>query len=120
MIEKPQTEIKTDDTIINHLRNVKLLQAIHSGKNFFVECDPTDEGARKFPNSNFAVKEIELPNFDLFEEKKGFAWMNVRNDNTKDLLADIISWEKDLSEYDSLESILRERYVILKRSNPKQ
>ncbi len=37
------------------------------------------------------------------------------NDNTKDLLSDIISWEKDLSEYNSLESILRERYKITKR-----
>lgn len=36
-------------------------------------------------------------------------------DSTKDLLTDIISWEKDLSEYGSLEAILRERYVITKR-----
>lgn len=36
-------------------------------------------------------------------------------DMTKDLLHDIISWEKDLSEYESLETILRERYVITKR-----
>lgn len=37
-------------------------------------------------------------------------------DSTKALLADIISWEKDLSEYESLESILRKRYVIQKRT----
>jgi hypothetical protein len=36
-------------------------------------------------------------------------------DNTKDLLDDIISWEKDLSEYASLEGILRKRYKITKR-----
>jgi hypothetical protein len=36
-------------------------------------------------------------------------------DDTKKLLDDIILWEKDLSEYDSLEEILREKYVILKR-----
>lgn len=37
------------------------------------------------------------------------------SDDTKALLDDIISWEKDLSEYHSLESILRERYLIKKR-----
>jgi hypothetical protein len=36
-------------------------------------------------------------------------------DMTKELLSDIISWEKDLSEYGSLEGILRERYKIFKR-----
>ena len=36
-------------------------------------------------------------------------------DATQSLLTDIISWEKDLSEYASLESILRERYEIHKR-----
>lgn len=36
-------------------------------------------------------------------------------DMTKELLTDIISWEKDLSEYGSLEGILREKYVITKR-----
>lgn len=39
----------------------------------------------------------------------------VESDDTRKLLQDIISWEKDLSEYDSLESILRERYKITKR-----
>lgn len=34
---------------------------------------------------------------------------------TKELLQDIISWEKNLSEYDSLESILNKKYRILKR-----
>jgi hypothetical protein len=36
-------------------------------------------------------------------------------DDTKKLLADIILWEKDLSEYDTLEKKLRSKYVILKR-----
>lgn len=36
-------------------------------------------------------------------------------DSTKELLMDIISWEKDLSEYMSLETILREKYIITKR-----
>jgi len=36
-------------------------------------------------------------------------------DATKLLLDRIISWEKDLSEYPSLESILREQFVIFER-----
>lgn len=68
-------EIKKDDQIINHIRNVKLLQAIHSGKKFYVECYPTDEGAIIKHNSNWAVKEIELPNFNLYEEKLGYRWV---------------------------------------------
>lgn len=39
-------------------------------------------------------------------------------DNTKEMLHDIISWEKDLSEYESLEGIIRERYLIISRTNP--
>lgn len=69
-------EEKTDDKIINHVRNVKLLQAIYAGKKFFVECYPTEKDAKQFPNSNFAVKEIQLPDFDLFEETLGYKWMN--------------------------------------------
>lgn len=69
------SDIKTDDKTINHVRNVKLLQAIHSGKKLFVECYPADIRAICFPNSNFAIKEIELPNFDLFEEKLGYKWV---------------------------------------------
>jgi hypothetical protein len=42
-------------------------------------------------------------------------FLNGQPDSTKDLLRDIISWEKDLSEYESLEGILRERYKIIKR-----
>lgn len=71
------SEIKTDDKIINHVRNVKLLQAIYSGKKFYVECYPTDEGAIRFPNSNMAVKLIELPDFDLYEEKLGYRWVKA-------------------------------------------
>lgn len=41
---------------------------------------------------------------------------NTNNDDTKSLLHDIISWEKDLSEYSSLETILKERYIIIKKS----
>lgn len=37
-------------------------------------------------------------------------------DSTKALLADIISWEQDLSQYESLESILRKRYNIQVRN----
>lgn len=74
MSEIPDKEIKTDEKSINHLRNVKLLQALYGGKKFYVECFPTDIGAIHSPNSNFAVKEIELPNFDLFEEKLGYKW----------------------------------------------
>ena len=36
-------------------------------------------------------------------------------DNTKELLNDIISWEKDLSEYESLETILRKLYLIQRK-----
>jgi hypothetical protein len=43
------------------------------------------------------------------------SFLREQPDNTKDLLDDIISWEKDLSEYGSLEGILRERYKIIKR-----
>lgn len=73
---KNMSEIK-DDKIINHIRNIKLLQAIHSGKKLFVECYPTDEGAISIPNSNKAVKEIELPEFDLYEEKLGYRWVKA-------------------------------------------
>lgn len=37
------------------------------------------------------------------------------NDSTKEMLHDIISWEKDLSEYESLETILRSKYKISKK-----
>ncbi len=39
----------------------------------------------------------------------------IKEDATVQLLDDIISWEKDLSEYKSLEGILREQYKITKR-----
>ena len=41
----------------------------------------------------------------------------MKRDNTKDLLGDIISWEKDLSEYEALETILRELYDIRKKAH---
>jgi hypothetical protein len=52
----------------------------------------------------------------LIELLEGF--LKVQEDNTKDMLDDIISWEKDLSQYPALETILRERYKIIKRIQP--
>lgn len=40
----------------------------------------------------------------------------LNDDSTKDMLDEIISWEKDLSEYNSLETILRSKYKIIKIS----
>jgi hypothetical protein len=36
-------------------------------------------------------------------------------DSTKEMLQEIISWEKDLSEYKALETILKDKYIISKR-----
>jgi hypothetical protein len=41
--------------------------------------------------------------------------MTGNEDATIKMLEDIISWEKDLSEYKSLEKILRDKYVITER-----
>jgi hypothetical protein len=41
------------------------------------------------------------------------------NDATRLLLDRIVMWEKDLSEYDSLESILREQFYIIDRDDIK-
>lgn len=71
----PVTEDIKNNKTINHIRNIKLIQAMYSGKKFYVECYPTDKGALCFPNSNRAVKEIELPDFDLYEEKLGYKWV---------------------------------------------
>jgi len=46
---------------------------------------------------------------------EAYATRGEERDATKELLADIISWEKDLSEYLSLETILKQRYIIRKR-----
>ncbi len=97
-----KTEVKTDNRLINHMRNIKLLQAIYSGKRFFVECYPTDMDAKHYPNSNFAVKEIELPNFDLYEEKLGYSW---RKDEPE---------PKQESEDELWEELVRERLTYLK------
>lgn len=43
--------------------------------------------------------------------------MNYMEDATKLLLDRIISWEKDLSDYPSLESILRKQFIILERTD---
>lgn len=56
---------ESPNNIVEHLKNIKLLQAMYSGKKFYVDCMPTDTGAMCFPNSNRAVKEIDLPNFVL-------------------------------------------------------
>jgi len=50
---------------VEHLKNIKLLTEIYKGKKFYVECYPTDTGALCFPNTNLAVKEIDLPNFSI-------------------------------------------------------
>lgn len=42
--------------------------------------------------------------------------MNGNEDATVKMLEDIISWENDLSEYKSLEEILREKYIITERA----
>lgn len=97
-----------EDNIIEHLKNIKLLQAIYSGKKFFVECYPTDEGAICFPNSNRAVKEIELPNFQLHAEKLGYKWVKT---DWLDKLGDKIEndWEenhiRDAGLYDEIERL---------------
>jgi len=62
---------------IEHLKNIKLIQAMYSQKRFFVECFPTDKGAHCFPNTNFAVKEIELPNIKIHEESLGYRWIKI-------------------------------------------
>ncbi len=48
-----------------HLKMIKFLQAKYAGKKFYVECYPTDNGAIKLPNSNWAVKYIEFPSIQL-------------------------------------------------------
>lgn len=48
---------------------------------------------------------------ELFQQQQN----NASGDATIAMLDDIISWEKDLAEYKSLEGILRERYKITKR-----
>jgi hypothetical protein len=60
-------DIEPNDFIGNHLRNIKILKAIYEGKRFFVECSLDDKDGAEIPNSNFAIKEIELPNFTALE-----------------------------------------------------
>lgn len=73
-----ETVIKKDDKVLNHIRNIKLIQALYQGKKFFVQCYPTDNGAECFPNTNFAVKEIELPSFELTQEKERYKWVSEK------------------------------------------
>lgn len=55
--------------------------------------------------------ESELASLEAEEEESGY--------DTKELLADIISWELDLSEYSSLESILNAGYIIQRKKGIK-
>src|SRR6185312_8573087 len=59
-----------DDFIVNHLKNIKIIKAIYEGKRFFVECSLDDKDGAEIPNSNFAIKEIELPNFKAALQNK--------------------------------------------------
>lgn len=69
----------------DHLKQIKLLQAIAAGKKLYVECYPTDKGAITFPNTNQAVKLIDLPETtalpvpDAPNKKKPFIVANVRD-----------------------------------------
>lgn len=47
-------------TTNDHLNIIRVLQSVYSGKKIFVECFPTDTGAITIPNSNFAVKEVDI------------------------------------------------------------
>lgn len=51
--------------IDDHLKIIKILQAHYAEKKLYVECMPTDTGAICFPNSNMAIKEIQLPDTKL-------------------------------------------------------
>lgn len=91
-MNKTESPSIKDDPIINHLRNVKLMQAIYGGKKLYVECMPTDEGAMTFPNSNQAVKEIELPDFKIYEEEKfGYKWVPAESPSPSLTLGLLIS-----------------------------
>lgn len=118
-----------DNNIVNHMRNVKLLTALYSGKKFFVECYPTDEGAIHFPNSNRAVKEIELPDFKLYEEEKfGYKWVpasqfskhqvtpeternktdaNIYIDRAIEMMKDVFRSQELVAGYNGIVSLLR-------------
>lgn len=51
--------MKSENEFIQyHLNRINVIQASLGNKKLFVQCFTTDEGARVFPNSNFAVKEI--------------------------------------------------------------
>lgn len=67
--------------IENHLKMIKYLTAHYAGKKFYVECMPTDIGAKCFPNSNFAIKEIEFPTDEIeIDGGKGFDFMAQPNE----------------------------------------
>ena len=81
---------------------------------YLVEADEEDLILHAVSEKNVAIEFCQEPQnsahwkeINLYEPEKV--------DATVDLLTDIISWEKDLSEYGSLEGILRERYIITKR-----
>jgi hypothetical protein len=85
--------------VAEHLKMIKFLQEKYAGKKFYVECYPTDNGAIKLPNSNWAVKYIELPTFespsptgdrDCEELKKEVERLKKENDWMKSMLAKTI------------------------------
>lgn len=85
-------EGKFDEAVTNQIRKVKWLFN-NSNKLTNVVCEKT----------------VRLIVHKLKERSTG------NEDATVKMLEDIISWEKDLSEYKSLEKILREKYIILER-----
>ncbi len=58
-----------DPFVEKHLNRIKIIQALNGSKRLFVECMPTDNDARTFPNSNFAIKEIFIE--DISEASSG-------------------------------------------------
>lgn len=100
-----ETVIKKDDKVLNHIRNIKLIQALYQGKKFFVQCYPTDNGAECFPNTNFAVKEIELPSFELTQEKERYKWVSEKEisehatNEVNRTLGELVEWMEDAKEY---------------------
>jgi len=92
------------DNTAEHLKNIKLLQEIYKGKKFFVQCSPMDIGAKSFPNTNFAVKEIDLPNFSAQQSIKEEGKDDCRN-IVKEMRVDRIlnnMMESDMKLYEQI------------------
>lgn len=82
-----------DPFITKHLNRIKIIQALTGSKRLFVECFPTDEGAKHYPNSNFAVKEIIIEDIptpapqelkDWIENEAQESWANHSHYNMDD------------------------------------